>query len=634
MSKINILKPAVFNKIAAGEVVERPKSIVKELVENAIDASATKIDIEVSLGGISKIVVSDNGVGMAKEDLMIAYMPHTTSKIKVAEDLNNINTLGFRGEALASISAVSKLNITTKTKDDVVGNYINIQGGEVVDSGEIGTTTGTRVTVQDLFFNVPVRAKFLKKPKQEEGEITSLLTRLILANPNVAIKYVADDVVIFNSQGTGLNDAIFAVYGKNTVTNIIPVDYKTDDGYCVYGFVSKTNYFKPNRTYQTLVINKRYVTDYLVSQAISRAFEPYMLKQSFPFYVLFLDMPVQDLDVNVHPNKMEVRFANAQHIFGVMYNAINNAIKTFLAAKADDDFNGSSFNTPSNNAPHMTTADVLQPSTAKAEFNQFLDELKQAVKNPNDNKDEALHDQSYQPGEILIEKLQTTSFFNTSTQEETPKAFEPKPVQQQILTQEDLIDDTALSLKVIGKVFNTFVIVEVDDKMYLIDQHAAHERLLYDNLVQAVQKNEVKKQGLMLPFVLDVNSSESEFINKNLQVLNDLGFEIEPFGNNSFRVSTIPAALADLNIGLFFNSILSELNTFLTLKTEDILKDKLAQHACKHAVKGGDDLNRDELVVLIKRISSGQMTMQCPHGRPFVVEITRNQIDKWFKRVL
>ena len=630
MSKINILEPAVFNKIAAGEVVERPKSIVKELVENAIDAGATRISVDVFSGGISKIVVSDNGVGMSKDDVLIAYLPHTTSKIKLAEDLNSIKTLGFRGEALASICAVSKVNLTTKTADDVLGYFINIQGGEVKDKGEIGASTGTTVTVQDLFFNVPVRAKFLKKPKQEEGEITSLMTRLILANPNIAIKYTADDNVVFNSQGNGLEDAIFAVYGKNTVTSIIPVDYQAED-YKVSGFVSKTNFFKPNRTYQTLIINGRYVNDYLVSQAVSRAFEPYMLKQSFPLFVLNLDMPIDNLDVNVHPSKMEVRFSNPQHVFGVVYNATNDAINKFLAARTEiEDFNLAKPEplTTSNSAIN------LNAETSSTGFVQLVQDMTNCVQNPQ-KTDDKLKDDNYQPGEILIEKLQTVSLFDDNTKNvQEIKTFEPKPIQQQILTQEDLADDVALSLKVVGKVFNTFVIVETNDVMYLIDQHAAHERLLYDQLVAAVSKKEVKKQGLFLPFIIDLNTNENEFITKNISVLNDLGFEIEAFGNNSFKVNTIPALLTDLNIGVFFNSILSELNTFLVLKTEDLIKDKLAQSACKHAVKGGDDLSRDELVTLIKRISSGQMTMQCPHGRPFVVEITHNQVDKWFKRVL
>lgn len=625
MSKINILEPAVFNKIAAGEVVERPSSIVKELVENAIDAGSTQISVEVFNGGISKIIVSDNGCGIEKDDIMVAFLPHTTSKIKIAEDLNNITTLGFRGEALASICSVAKVNILTKTKDAVVGNYVKVFGGEVKETGESGAGNGTVVTVEDLFYNVPVRAKFLKKPKQEEGEITSLMARLILSNPNVAIKYIADDEIIYNSQGTGLYDAIFAVYGKNTITNIIPVN-SSGFNYELTGYVSKTNFFKPNRTYQTLIINGRYVTDYLVSQAVSRAFEPYMLKQSFPLFVLNLTIPNEELDVNVHPSKKEVRFSNSQQIFGFVYNSVKDAISQFLANSVVEEFKTTSTKTEQITTTPPPSAPMLEQTK------RLLDDIKtNATPFVTPTAQDSLKEEAFTPGEILIDKLQNTSFFN---EDNTLKHFEPKPIQQQIISNEVLNNDVELSLKVVGKVFNTFVIVETDDIMYLIDQHAAHERMLYDKLVLSVQQKDVKKQGLLIPYTFDVNTNEYSFINQNITVLNDMGFEIEPFGNNSFKVSTIPAQLADLDIGLFFNGILSDLNTFLVLKTEDILKDRLAQYACKHAVKGGDDLNRDELIALVKKVSTGEMTMQCPHGRPFVVEIKRGQIDKWFKRVL
>ncbi len=648
MAKINVLEPAVFNKIAAGEVVERPSSVVKELVENSIDAGATRLSVSIKSGGISEIIVNDNGIGIGKDDLELAYLPHTTSKIKVAEDLNNITTLGFRGEALASICAVSKVEIISKTKDAQLADYIKIQGGEVVDKGEIGASDGTTIIMEDLFFNVPVRAKFLKKPKQEENEITSLMIRLILANPNIAIKYTADDKIIFNSQGAGLNDAIFAVYGKSTATSVIPVDY-SEDGYTLTGYVSKTNFFKPNRTYQTLIVNGRYVTDYLVSQAVNRAFEPYMLKQCFPLYVLNLNLPLQDVDVNVHPSKMEVRFSNSQYLFGFVYTAVKKAIGSFLTNNEENQSRRTDINDlmtktqPTESfTPEYQSVTVPQPSTNNMSQStdtpqSLIHDMQNALTNMQTDTAEKLNDASYLPGEILIDKLQTTPFLDTKVPEDVYgdiKKFEPKPIQQQILSADILADDVALSLKIVGKVFNTFVIVEVDDTMYMIDQHAAHERILYDKLVEDVKNKTVKKQGLLLPYTFDVNTNEYEFINKNLPVLNEMGFEVEPFGNRSFRVSTIPADLVDLQIGNFFNSILSDLNTFLILKTEDVLKDRLAQHACKHAVKGGDDLTREELVALIKKIADGKMTMQCPHGRPFVVEIKHSQIDKWFKRTL
>lgn len=641
MPKINILSPSVFNKIAAGEVVERPSSIVKELLENSIDAGATRINVEIKTGGISKIVVTDNGCGIDKEDLEIAYLPHTTSKIKEASDLDSITTLGFRGEALASICSVSKVNIVSKTNQSEAAHSIKIHGGELLENVESAGANGTTVVVEDLFYNVPVRAKFLKKPHQEENEITTLMARMILANPNVAIKYIADDKIIYNSQGTGLYDAVFAIYGKNTVTSVIPVNFE-EDGYKLSGYVSKTNYFKPNRTYQTLIINGRFVTDYLVSQAVSRAFEPYMLKQCFPLYVLNLDLPIEDLDVNVHPSKMEVRFANTQRVFGFVYNAVKNALNNFLSAKLEEESKDNSqeqttFIKPFKFEEQPKEIEIIKTTIPNEEENAskvLLNEMQETLENPQQNTDSLSDSNSYTAGEELINTLQNTSFFVPHADTQDLNKFEPKPIQQQILSDQILENDVELSLKVIGKVFNTFVIVEKDDTMYLVDQHAAHERMLYDKLVDNLKQNTLKKQGLLVPFVFDVNTQEYEFITKNIQTLDGLGFEIEPFGNRSFKVNTVPSDLIDLNIGNFFNEILSDLNTFLVLKTEDVLKDTLAQHACKHAVKGGDDLKKEELVSLIKKVAKGDMTLQCPHGRPFVVEIKRSQLDKWFKRTL
>ncbi len=305
MPKINLLDPSVFNQIAAGEVVERPASIIKELVENSIDAGATRIEVQIFDGGITKLIVSDNGSGIAPDDLELAFMPHATSKIKDYNDLFSLDTLGFRGEALASIASVTEIEVITKTAS-TEGQSIKLSGGKVVAKGEKGSPQGTYFCVENLFFNTPARQKFLKKPKKEESEITTLITRLILANPNVAFKYSADNKLIFNSTGKGIEDAIFAIYGAQTMQNLVKVDY-TDGDYNLIGYIGKTTYFKPNRTYQTIMINNRWVADSIASVAVSQSYESYMMKHCFPFCVLYLTMPNEEVDVNVHTNKLEVR---------------------------------------------------------------------------------------------------------------------------------------------------------------------------------------------------------------------------------------------------------------------------------------------------------------------------------------
>ncbi|MBR7090870.1 MAG: DNA mismatch repair endonuclease MutL, partial [Clostridia bacterium] len=480
MGKINVLEPSVFNKISAGEVVERPASIVKELIENSIDAGATKITLEITSGGIASIVVTDNGSGVHADDLSKAFMPHATSKIKLATDLDNILTLGFRGEALASIAAVTQVEMISKRKDSVLANFISLEGGVCLDSGEKGATDGTKIIVNNLFFNTPVRAKFLKKPKQEENEITNLMTRMILANPNISIKYIADGKTIYNSQGTGLSDAIFAVYGASTLQNLIPVEY-SNNKYKLTGFSSKTTYFKPNRTYQTLIINGRYVNNYLISQAVSRAYEQYMMKQSFPFFVLNLEMPVQELDVNVNPNKLDVRFEDSQAIFAFVYNALNDSIKYNMMPKTDEASTDAPASTQDIETQIMNTTAEILTKTISIESPTDITHTSVITTIPTIEQNDKLENAPWQGGEILIEKLQIKPIseykVEEPTQEIKPQNTIPKPVQDTLIDN-NVLDDEYLSSKIVGKLFNTFVLLENKDKVYIIDQHAAHERIL------------------------------------------------------------------------------------------------------------------------------------------------------------
>jgi len=623
MAKINILEPSVFNKIAAGEVVERPASVVKELVENSIDAGATEIDIEIINGGISLIQVSDNGCGIESSELIKAFLPHATSKIAQATDLENIFTLGFRGEALASIASVSEVIMTTKTKEEEFGTVIKVNGGEIAEQSQTGAPTGTQIQVKNLFYNIPVRYKFLKKPKQEEIAVSEIISRLILANPHIAFKYTADNKTIYQSNGKGLENALYTVYGSKIMDNIIPINTEIGD-MKIEGFICKPTFAKPNTTYQTVIINGRYVSCKLISTAVGRVYDDYLMSRAFPFFVLQINLPVESVDVNVHPNKLEVRFKDQQGIFGAIHHTIDRALMEYRT------------NAQTETEPARINANDISSFEKNSQNQDILSKI--IFSQPTQNF-AVQQDNNSTLTEIMIEKKaseisEAQSENNLNMANHTEEKIEPQPKLQQFLFEKMSKNFDLLAIKIVGKIFNTFIIVEVEDKVYIIDQHAAHERILYDKLVTALKKGEFSAQPMLIPYVLETNNIEHQFILDNIENLEKLGFDIEDFGSNSFKISTLPYNLPDLQIGVFFNDILKDMNTILILKTKDLVLDKLAQTACKHAVKGGDDLTREEISSLLDSIATGNVQLQCPHGRPFVIELTRNDLDKWFKRVL
>lgn len=629
MATINLLKPNVYNKIAAGEVVERPASVVKELIENSIDAGATQIDISIINGGISLIEVGDNGFGIEGSEVGKAFLPHATSKVKDEDDLDCISTLGFRGEALASIASVSEITMITKTKEEEVGTKIELSGGQIVSETKTGAPNGTLIQVKNLFFNIPVRYKFLKKPKQEESAISEIISRLILANPTIAFKYMAENKVVYQSNGQGLENALYSVYGTSILSNVFPIDMIINN-MRIEGFIGKPTFSKPNTTYQTTIVNGRYVDCRLISISINRVYEDYMMTRAYPFYVLHFDVPLEDIDVNVHPNKLEVRFVDQQKIFGSVNHVIDKALIDFRNSQLAQEVR-----------PERQNADEINyenPYEHVAPVNNVI----------FNNEDVGVSENNSIINEIVLEKktidtentdnakLKQNVFIPQSNDEITvrPCHFEPQPVLQQGLFAGFSKNFDLLSIKIIGKIFNTFIIVEVEDKVYLIDQHAAHERILYDKLIDSLKKGELRTQPMLIPFILETNNIEHSFINDNLQNLKELGFEIEDFGGNSYKISTVPFNLPALELGGFFKEVLKDMNSILNLKTKDLVMDKFAQSACKHAVKGGDDLEKEEIVNLLEDVARSNSQLQCPHGRPFVVEITRREIDKWFKRVI
>ncbi len=650
MAKINVLTPDIYNYIAAGEVVERPASVIKELVENSIDAGATIIEIEVEGGGIEKMRVTDNGMGVEESELPVAFMPHATSKIASVKDLDSIFTLGFRGEALASIASVAKVTMTSKPKSQPHASTITIEGGKVKSTGQTGAKDGTTTVVTDLFYCVPARQKFLKKPKTEEQEITNLVSRFILAHPKICFSYSADGKVVFQSSGTNLKEAMFAVYGKSATTETLPIDLKKDD-YSVTGYIGRPSCSKPNRTYQTLIINGRYVINQTVNTAITNAYGEMLMKRRYPFFVLELRLPTGSVDVNVHPNKLDVRFENQNRIYSLFFEAVSRALSQmdYVASAEDKELDKDFLNTlekidsgadinvspvvpaavPQSPAPKIDKAGVnlnKNPFSANPTFmnEESRQDFKRAIIDATIDSSvshESNVKDGFGLGSKLLERLSDTSSDKASS----------NYYKEEKVTQNDL--GIEASIKRVGKVFNTYLILEVDNDMFFIDQHAAHERILYEKFKREYDNKNIIIQPLLFPYVLSLNPLESGILSENLDILSELGFEVEEFGKNTFKVNAVPALVSEMNFDTFFSEFLSDTKNTIK-KSSDLIKEYLMQHSCKSAIKGGNDLSDLEIQTLYKEMSKEKIALFCPHGRPIAIRISKQEMEKWFKRIV
>lgn len=643
MGKINVLDSSIYNRIAAGEVVERPASIVKELVENSLDADATQIRIEILEGGISQIKVSDNGSGIEPDDVEVAFLPHATSKIYSLEDLDQIGTLGFRGEALASIASVAQVELTSKVEGFETGRRIRVEGGKLQENIEVASPNGTFITVNNLFYNVPARHKFLKTATREESEITNLVARLILANPHISFTYFANKKEVYRSSGKNLEEALYTVYGKTTLESVVPFENKIS-AITLSGYLGKPNFSKANRTYQTLIINGRYVVNSVVSAAVYAAYENYLMKGKFPFFVIHMNMPYDSLDVNVHPNKLDVKFENSQTIYGIIYNTVtkvlmnaNNILKLESEEGIKNEHPVFHFNTLKERETGVSFN--LNEEKKEVELNIRVETTEQ-IKNEEEEiakKQELLasilnlNSDDIAPNTLKENSSMLTSAFHKEFNQ-IGVEFKKESNEQTYLFSNWEQDESNLIL--IGKAFQTYLMVEKDSSLYVIDQHAAHERILYDKFTYEINNKQIAMQGLLVPHIVTVNHIEEAFLLEQLSKINELGFEVEHFGSLSFKVSAIPSVLSGLNIDLFFNEVLKDMTAVKKFKTSDLIIDHLKQASCKAAVKAGNNLSKFEIATLFQKMKEQNTTLLCPHGRPIVVEVTRKEMDKWFKRIL
>lgn len=616
MPKINLLDSTVYNRIAAGEVVQQPASVVKELVENSIDSGAREITIEISDGGIREIRIKDDGCGIAKDDFKNAFLPHATSKVKEIDDLDSISTLGFRGEALSSIASVSIVEASSKQSSDLVGSRISIKGGELSEVSECASNDGTTICVQNLFFNTPARAKFLKKPHQEEAEITSVVQKTIFANPNVAFTYVVDGDLVYKTGGDGLLSAIYAVYGRDVYENCIEVN-TSKKGIVVKGYVCRPNTTKPNRNHQTIIVNGRFIKDFSISSVVSNAYGERLMKRNFPIFVLDVLVPFDEVDVNVHPAKTEVRFKKQSEVYGAIYTAVISALEedeknlTLLQKTAVDE-------TISNIVSEQTERPQTEPaSTPVATW------LKDLLV-----ESDTYHTEMSESATSRISLDYTLLQKNDDYEEIVVQ----KPNLDKCTKHEKKFEQLRYDYVFLGQLFDCYLLLQHEGEFLILDQHAAHERLLYDELIS--KAGNYPLQPLLLPYVKTFSPQDYQRILDVSQSLLNLGIEIEEFGRYTIKISALPLPLVDMNVGDFLDGFLNETSLKTDFTYADVLRDKLARQACKSAIKAGQTLQKEQIDTIICKIIDSNMVLQCPHGRPIVVRFTKKEIEKLFKRLV
>ena len=681
MAKINILDSSIYNRIAAGEVVDRPYSVVKELVENSLDAHAKNITVAIERGGKDLICVTDDGDGIEKSELRAAFLPHATSKIAKVEDLDDIRTLGFRGEAIASIASVSRMRIRSRARGAEEAFELSCAGGTLGEVSPCPLGEGTEISVENLFYNTPVRERFLRTDKGEEAEISSYVSRFVLGNPQVSFRYYIGGKLALQSFGGGEEEAVAAVYGGAAVQQCYRID-AVKHGIRLHGYLGKPSFTKPNRTYQSVFVNGRYVVNNTIASAIGNAYGGYLMKRQYPFYVLFVDVPPAVVDVNVHPNKADVRFENNQVIYGCIYSVVsavldgNAAALDFVVGAKDAAAVGEDFpkqeDTPKmaeispselENGSEIAKNAVLHSTVSETDREKDLFSFAPPSQMRGGER-VVFHDSGAHPAAPAAEKTglpfpeaapagavyPKTSpagavYPKTSPADAGPSASSPgedifAENKRFLEEQERMAREKAKQQKFVfenavykGSLFNTYLIYEEGDNAYIIDQHAAHERLIFDRLKAEMEARKVVSQPMLVPYILTLNREEGAFFAEHLATIREIGFDIEEFGGGSFKISAVPLDLQDIDLSAFFADVLAEVGTLRAIKLSELLRDKLAMTACKHAVKGGMLLTDAEQQALFAMLH-GDMGLKCPHGRPVAVRMTKAEIEKLFKRIV
>ena len=591
-----------INHIAAGEVIDRPSSIVKELVENSIDANATSISVEIKDGGISLIRITDNGDGIDKDDIRIAFERHSTSKIKDTLDLASISSLGFRGEALSSIAAVCQVELITKAKDSMTGFRYRIEGDSEIGFEEIGAPDGTTFIVRNIFFNTPARRKFLKSASTESGYISEIVEKIALSHPEISFTFINNGKTRLYTPGNGnLKDTIYAIYGKEVTNNLVEVSYK-DDNFEMSGYLGKAIISKGNRSNENYFINGRYIKNDIISKAIEEGYKFILMQHKYPFTVIDFTVDSSLIDVNVHPSKMELRFLNATEIYPAIVDTVAETLTdkpNIIEAKLDDD----------------------KKTETKIDRKPEPFETKR-----NDNKNVVQRDSIITP--------EKKEYLNKSkTKYSTDQVAKPEPVNEQ-MEYDFLSKEARPKHKIIGQVFETYWIVEYEDEMYILDQHAAHEKVNFERLMKRFNENDISTQMLSQPIILNLSMKDANVLEKYLDNFNEIGFVIEPFQGSDFAVRGIPSELYTLDSEDVLMDIIDNFTAEVGSMVPNIITEKIASMSCKAAIKGNTKISFAEADALIDELLSLDNPYNCPHGRPTIIAMSKQELEKKFKRIV
>lgn len=681
MPHIHVLDQITIDKIAAGEVIERPASIVKELVENAIDAGSTSVKIEIKDGGISFIRITDNGCGIPQDEVQRAFLRHSTSKIETVEDLSHIASLGFRGEALSSIAAVTRTELITKTADAEFGTRYVIEGGKEVSLEDTGAPNGTTFLVHQLFYNVPARRKFLKTPMTEAGHVQDLLMHLALSHPEVAFQFLNNGQEKLRTSGNGkLKDVIYNVYGRDVAANLIEIDYEKN-GIHITGFLGKPIITRGNRNFENFFVNGRYVKSAMISKSVEDAYRDFVMQHKFPFAVLHFHLSGENVDINVHPTKMELRFSRQQEVYNTVFEAVHRTLlepELIQKAEVPDPVEQSPFLLrPRKENEKVTAAELIKESreTVKDDVQDedyFIRKMKERVLSyhnrsssaevadrkeifrADEQKDKIAEHVKYaveaadktvasetaatvqKPEPAAETQTVATSADTTPDCEATDAKLDPETGTQMDLFEENFLKrDIRAEYKLIGQVFDTYWLVEFKDNLYIIDQHAAHERVLYERTLREMKSREFTSQYLSPPIILSLSMQEAQLLNENMDRFSRIGFEIEPFGGEEYAVRAVPDNLFSIAKKELLMEMIDDLTEGLsTSMTPELIDEKVASLSCKAAVKGNNRLSAQEVDKLIGELLTLDNPYHCPHGRPTIIAMTKRDLEKKFKRIV
>ncbi len=611
--------------------MERPASVVKELVENAVDAGSTAITVEIKDGGISFIRVTDNGGGIPKEQVPLAFLRHATSKIERVEDLLQISSLGFRGEALSSISAVSQMEVITKTQEALTGVRYIIEGGQEKALEEIGAPCGTTMLVRNLFYNTPARGKFLKTAMTEAGYVSSYMEQLALSHQDISFKYMVNGQTRLHTSGnSNLKDVIYGIYGRDITRELVPIQFEAP-GIEISGFIGKPVIARGNRNFENYYINGRYVKSKLLMKAIEEAYKPYMMQHKYPFVCLHYTIDGEAIDVNVHPTKMEVRFQNQSAVYNATYDAIQEALAgKELIPEVELEKKEKEFKKQKIAAPEPFETVYKQQQREKQSASYVKEEPPAYVPKPV----------GLRPATGNSAAPQVSSTDSAAKSMVQSEIKEQRTMPEESPKQMELFEDVLLSSKarlrhrIIGQLFDTYWLVEYDDKFYIIDQHAAHEKVLYEKLLKEYANKEVLSQMISPAQVISLNLQEDALMKANMEAFREFGFEISEFGGREYSIHAVPVDLYGSSVQEFFVEILDSLENEHTKQPLELITGKLATAACKAAVKGNNTLSLKEADQLIEQLLGLENPYHCPHGRPTIVSMTKYELEKKFKRIV